>query len=184
MQAVDLRSGTAILFNGQIHIVEEYQHVTPGNWRAMIQTTLRNIKTGKAIKNRFRPQDQVEQVILDSRECQYLYHDQEHYHFMDLEDYHNHLVSGEIVADRAHYLRENMEVKLLVHDGKPIDVELPTSVNLKVVETEPGSRGDTVTNVLKDAKVETGYQVKVPVFINAGETIKVDTRTGEYLGRA
>lgn len=184
MQAGDLRPGKSILFNGQIHIVTEFQHVTPGNWRAMIQTTLKNLKTGKSINNRFRPQDNVDEVFLDPRECQFLYHDQAGYHFMDLEDYHNYDVSDEILGDRGHFLPENLEIKLLMCEGNIVDVELPASVILKVVETEPGSRGDTVTNVLKLAKVETGYEVRVPIFIKEGETIKVDTRTGEYLGRS
>jgi elongation factor P len=184
MQAGDLRPGKAIIFNGQIHIVTEYQHVTPGNWRAMIQTTLKNLKTGKSVNNRFRPQDQVEEVFLESKPCQYLYHDQEQYFFLDLEDYHNYAVSSEIVGDRWHFLSENLEVKLLINEVIPVDLELPTSVNLKVIETEPGSRGDTVTNVMKLAKVETGYEVQVPIFIKEGEMIKVDTRTGEYLGRS
>lgn len=184
MQAVDLRPGMAVLFNGQIHKVEEYQHVTPGNWRAMIQTTLRSLKTGKAIKNRFRPQDSIEQVILEPKECQYLYHDPEQYYFLDLEDYHNHTVSKEIVGEKARYLAENLEVKILVHGGTVIDLELPTSVMLKIIETEPGNKGDTVTNVLKRAKVETGFDIQVPLFIKEGETVKVDTRTGNYLGRS
>lgn len=184
MQAVSLRRGTAIMFNSQIHIVEEFQHVTPGNWRAMIQTSLRNLKTGKSVNNRFRPQDQVEEVMLESKECQYLYHDQGQFYFLDLEDYHNHSLSEEIVGERARYLSENLEVKLQIHEGNPIDLELPASVNLKIIETEPGSRGDTVTNVQKLAKVETGYEIRVPIFIKEGEIVKVDTRTGEYLGRS
>lgn len=184
MQAGDLRPGMAIMFNGQIHRVEEFQHVTPGNWRAMIQTTLRSLSTGKAIKNRFRPQDNVEQVFLEPKACQFLYHDPEKYHFLDLEDYHNHEVSKDIIGDRWHFLSENLEVKLLVTSGRVIDLELPTSVDLVVTETEPGSRGDTVTNVMKQAKLETGFELGVPIFIKAGEKIKVDTRTGQYLGRS
>jgi len=184
MQAGELRPGTAILFSGQIHVVTEYQHVTPGNWRAMIQTTLKNLKTGKSIKNRFRPQESVEQVILDSRPCQYLYHDQTSFYFLDLEDYHNHAVSSEMMGEKGHFLPENFEVKLRMHESQVVDVELPASVNLKVVKTEPGSRGDTVTNVTKAAVLETGFEVHVPIFIKEGERIKVDTRTGEYLGRS
>ncbi|MBI1869855.1 MAG: elongation factor P [Chlamydiae bacterium] len=184
MQAGDLRPGMAIMFNGQIHKVEEFQHVTPGNWRAMIQTTLRSLKTGKAVKNRFRPQDNVEEVFLEPKPCQYLYHDQGLYYFLDLEDYQNHSVSSEIIGERSHYLAENLEVKLLIHDGVVIDAELPTSVILKITQTEPGSRGDTVTNVMKMATVETGYQIQVPIFIKEGEAVKVDTRTGQYLGRS
>lgn len=184
MQAVDLRPGMAVIFNGQLHLVTEFQHVTPGNWRAMIQTTMRNLKTGKSIKNRFRPQDAVEQVLLESKPCQYLYHDQGLYYFLDLEDYHNHGISSENVGDKSHFLAENLEVKLLIHDGKVVDLELPASVFLKIIETQPGNRGDTVTNVSKLAKVETGYDIQVPIFIKQGEVIKVDTRTGNYLGRS
>jgi elongation factor P len=184
MQAGELRPGKAIIFNGQIHVVTEYAHVTPGNWRAMIQTTLKNLKTGKTVNNRFRPQDQVEEVFLESKPCQYLYHDQDQYFFLDLEDYHNHAVSNEIVGDKWHFLSENLEVKLRINEATVVDMELPASVILKVIETEPGSRGDTVTNVMKAAKVETGYEVPVPIFIKVGEMIKVDTRTGEYLGRS
>lgn len=184
MQAGNLRPGMAIMFNGQIHRVEEFQHVTPGNWRAMIQTTLRSLATGKAIKNRFRPQDNVEQVFLEPKACQFLYRDPEKFYFLDLEDYHNHEVSKDIVGDRWHFLSENLEVKLLITSGKVIDIELPTSVDLLITETEPGSRGDTVTNVTKLAKVETGFELGVPIFIKAGEKIKVDTRTGQYLGRS
>jgi elongation factor P len=184
MQAVDLRPGMAIIFNGQIHMVEEFQHVTPGNWRAMIQASLRNLKTGKSVKNRFRPQDNIEQVVIEPIECQYLYHDEHSYYFLDLASYHNHAVSTEIVGERYHYLAENLEVKLMMHDERVLDIELPTSVNLKVVEAERGTRGDTVTNVQKKAKVETGYELGVPIFIDVGEVIKVDTRTGAYLGRS
>ena len=184
MQAGELRPGMAINFNGQIHVVTEYQHVTPGNWRAMVQTTLKNLKTGKTVKNRFRPQDSVEAVMLESKDCQYLYHNDGQYYFLDLEDYHNHAVSAEIVGERSHFLAENLEVKLSINEGVVVDLEMPASVLLKVLETEPGSRGDTVTNVMKFATVETGYSIQVPIFIKQGEVIKVDTRTGQYLSRS
>lgn len=183
MNAVDLRKGTAIMYGGAIHVITEYQHVTPGNWRAYVQVTMRNIRTGNSVQARFRSTEEVEPVTLDSRKMQYLYRDASGFQFMNLEDFSQVPLGGEIVGDARRYLKEGDEVEVLFHEETPIELSMPTSVVLKVVSTVPGFKGDSVTNLQKPATLETGYELSVPLFIKEGDLVKVDTRTGEYLGR-
>ncbi|MBI1977276.1 MAG: elongation factor P [Candidatus Omnitrophica bacterium] len=183
MQANDLRPGAAVLLNGQIYVVLEFRHHTPGNKRAFIQASLREMKSGKIIQQKFSSTESVEEAHLDSKKVQYLYHDQEGYHFMDLEDYHSFALSEELIGDKKYYLKENDETAIDFHDGAPIMVEVPNHVFLKVVESPPWVKGDSVSNNMKPAVTETGLKVQVPIFLKEGEIIKVDTRTGEYLGR-
>jgi len=181
--AVDLRRGMAIMYQGAINVITEYQHVTPGNWRAYVQVTMRNIRTGNSAQVRFRSTEGVEMVTLESKPLQYLYRDAHGFNFMITEDFSNMTLSLAVVGDAARYLKEGDEITGLFHGNDPIELELPTSVALKVVSTIPGFKGDSVTNLQKPAKLENGYELDVPLFVKEGDIIKVDTRTGKYLGR-
>jgi elongation factor P len=181
--AVDLRRGMAILYQGAAHIITEYQHVTPGNWRAYVQVTMRNVKTGNSVQNRFRSTEQVAIVDLESRKLQYLYRDSQGYNFMNAEDFGAIILPHATVGDASRYLKEGDEVEVLFHKDEAIELELPTSVVLKVVNTIPGFKGDSVTNLQKPATLETGYELNVPLFIKEGDLLRIDTRTGEYTGR-
>lgn len=181
--AVDLRKGMAILHQGAPHVITEYQHVTPGNWRAYVQVTMRNVKTGNSTQARFRTSETVQVVDLESRKLQYQYRDGDGFTFMDLEDFSTFVLAPAIVGDATHYLREGDEIGGLFHGNEPIELELPTSVTLTVATTPPGFKGDSVNNLQKPATLETGYELSVPLFIKEGDRVKVDTRTGEYLGR-
>jgi len=181
--AVELRKGTAILYQGTVHIVTEYQHVTPGNWRAYVQVTMRNVKTGNSVQTRFRSTEQVEIADLESKKLQYLYKDAHGYNFMNVEDFNNVILSPETMGDATRYIKEGDEIEVLFYKHDAIELKLPTSVVLKVVTTIPGFKGDSVTNLQKPATLETGYEVNVPLFIKEGEMLRIDTRTGEYTGR-
>ncbi|MDP3981452.1 MAG: elongation factor P [Chlamydiota bacterium] len=183
MKAIELRPGKAIMWNGALHMVVEYQHHKPGKGSAMVQTILRNLSTGNSVKNRFRPDESVEEAFVESKACQFLYKDQQGFHFMDLSDYENYTLTLEKVGTLARYLKENLELKMRFYNHQVIDIDLPSSVLLRVMRTEPGVKGDTVTNVTKPAFLETGYEIGVPLFVNEGDNIKIDTRSGEYLGR-
>jgi elongation factor P len=183
IQATQLRRGNTILHNGELFQVVDYQHITPGNWRGMVQTKLRNMRTGSIIDHRFRSEDRVEKAILDEREMEYLYNDGSDYHFMDTENYEQVHFSGETLGDSVKYLVANSKIKVEYYEGKPLGVELPSTVDLKVVSTEPGMPSATVSNVLKPATMETGLIVPVPHFIQEGETIRVDTTEGKYVER-
>jgi elongation factor P len=181
--AVDLRKGVAILYQGVVHVITEYQHVTPGNWRAYVQVTMRNVKTGNSVQTRFRSTEHVDIVELESKKLQYLYRDADGYHFMNTEDFSTIILSQAIVGDANRYIKEGEEIEVLFHKDEAIELELPTSVVLKVVKTIPGFKGDSVTNLQKPATLETGYELNVPLFIKEGDLLRIDTRTGEYTGR-
>ena len=183
MQAHDLRPGAAILFNGQIYLVTDFQHHTPGNKRAFIQATLQALKTGKMIQQRFSSTEPVEEAHLEAKQAQYLYHDHEGYHLMDLQDYHTFTLGDEWMGEKKYYLRETDEVRVDFHEGNPVLVMLPNHVFLKVTESPPWVKGDSVSNNMKPAVLETGLKIQVPIFIQEGTVVKVDTRTGAYLGR-
>jgi elongation factor P len=182
--ANDLRKGMAIKYNNDVCVVLDMQHRTPGNLRAFVQATLRSIRSGKSSNVRFASTESIEVVPLTSQRLEFSYKDQTGYHFMNPDTYETITLSEEFVGDASKYLTENLALTLLEVDGKAAELELPPSVDLKVVEAPPGVRGDTATNVTKPAKVETGLEVAVPLFINEGDTIRVDSRTGKYLGRA
>lgn len=180
----DLRKGTTFIDDdGNLYRVLEYQHVKLGRGNAVIKTKLRNLKTGATIERTFQSGGRVQDVRLDHHQVQYLYNDGENYHFMDLETYEQPVISKEMLGEAAKYLKENVTVDLLTYDGKPIEVELPTTVDLKVVETAPGFKGDTATGGGKPATLETGVVVTVPFFVNVGDTVRVDTRDGSYVTR-
>ena len=183
VSATELKRGMVIKMDGELYTVVDYQHVTPGNWRGMVQAKLKSQKQGSIVQKRFRSTDKVEDIFLEHRSMEYLYRDGDNYCFMDTENYEQLLLPEEAVKDAILYMTLNSQAKIAFYEGKALSIELPTSVTLKIVETDPGMKGDTVVNVYKPAKLETGLIVKVPLFVNNGETIKVDTRTGEFLGR-
>ncbi|MGQ3683791.1 MAG: elongation factor P [Candidatus Loosdrechtia sp.] len=183
VSATEIKKGLMIKLDGELYLVVDYQHVTPGNWRGMVQAKLRNLKQGNIVQKRFRSTDKIEDVFLEHRVMEYLYKDGSNYCFMDTENYEQVLLPEEVVGDAILYMTLNSQAKIAFYEDKAISIELPPSVALKIVETDPGMKGDTVVNVYKPAKLETGLIVKVPLFINNGEVIKVDTRTGEFISR-
>jgi elongation factor P len=182
--ATQMRPGMIIKHNGELHSVFKVEHRTPGNLRAFIQAKLRNLRTGAMFEHRFRSPDPIEKVNVDEINMEYLYHDGDNYHFMNMEDYEQIALSKETLGDAVDYLTANMQIKIEFFDGKAVGVELPQTVDLKVIETEPGIKSATASSVTKPAKMETGLVVQVPPFINEGETIRVDTAEGAYLSRA
>lgn len=184
MQANDLRPGMVIKHNGELYSLHKTEHRTPGNLRAFVQARMRNLRSGALIDHRFRSTDDVERVVLDEIEMQYLYADGDSYCFMNTENYEQLHLHKDAIGDRAKYLIPDVMVKVEYYDGRPIDIALPPTVDLKVVETGPGIRGASATNVTKPAKLETGLVVQVPPFISQGEKIRIDTTEGTYLERA
>lgn len=170
--------------DGQLYYVIDRDLNTPGNWRAILQLKLKNLKTGSITMNRVRPQDKVEQAYLDKREMQYIYQDGDGYVFMDSESYDQLTLSKEWVGDQMLYMKENTKAAVVFYEGKPLSLELPATVELKVIDTEPSVKGATAAAQYKPATLETGLKISVPPFLNIGEVIAVDTRTGEYLSRA
>ena len=182
--ANDLRKGMAIKYNGNAAIVLEVHHRTPGNLRAFVQAIIRYINTGKSADVRFGSTDKVEFVDIERKELDFSYKDNNGYHFMDPVTFETITYQEDFVGDAKFYLVENLSVQVLYAEGKAVEIELPPSVNLKVVESAEGVRGDTASNVTKPAVLESGKTVYVPLFIKEGELIKIDTRTGDYMGRS
>jgi elongation factor P len=184
MNANDLRPGMVIKHNGELFSIHKAEHRTPGNLRAFVQARMRNLRTGALIDHRFRSEDTVEKAILDEVEMQYLYSDGDSYYFMNTRNYEQIGLHKSVIEDRASYLVPDVVIKVQLFEGRPVDIELPATVDLRVVETEPGIKGASATNVTKAAKLETGLTVQVPPFIGEGEVIRVDTSEGKYLERA
>jgi elongation factor P len=184
MQANDLRPGMVIKHNNELFSIYRAEHRTPGNLRAFVQARIRNLRTGAISDHRFRSTDDVERAIIDETEMQYLYSDGDSYCFMNTQTFDQVHLHKDVIADRAQFLVPDVMLKVEYYDGHPIDIQLPPTVDLKVVETEPGIKGGSATNVGKPAKLETGLVVQVPPFIGEGETIRVDTIDGKYLERA
>ena len=182
--ASDFRKGITFEINGEPHVVLDFQHVKPGKGAAFVRTKYRNILNGATREEAFNPDDKFPKAHIETKVMQYLYNDGELYYFMDQESYDQVPLMYEQVEDAMKYLRENDEATIKFYKGSAFIVEAPNFVNLKVVETEPGVKGDTATNVTKAATVETGAIIQVPIFIEEGEVIQIDTRTGDYLGRA
>ncbi len=182
--ANDLRKGMAIKYNGDVNVVLDMQHRTPGNLRAFVQATIRSLKTGKSSVVRFSSTEPIEVVSMTTRRVNYSYKDQTGFHFMDPETYEDVVLHEDFLGENARYLTENLSCVLMEVEGKAAELEMPSVVELKVLEAPPGIRGDTATNVTKPAKVEGGFEVGVPIFINPGDVIRVDTRTGKYMSRA
>ena len=184
MNANDLRPGMIIRHNNELFTIHKAEHRTPGNLRAFVQARMRNLRTGALIDHRFRSEDTVERAAIDEVEMQYLYSDGDSYYFMNTANYEQIHLAKESVGDRAAYMMPDVLLKVAFFEGRPVDVELPATVDLKVVQTEPGIKGGSATNVTKAATLETGVVVQVPPFITEGETIRVDTAEGKYLERA
>jgi len=184
IQATQMRRGNIIRMGDELFRVVDFHHLTPGNWRAMVQSKLKNLRTGSIIEHRFRSDDLVEKVALDKREMEYLYSDGDAHHFMDTETYDQIHFSSEVLGDSMQYLVPNSRISVEFYEERPVGIELPATVDLTVVETGPGMPSATATNVLKPAKTETGLVVGVPHFIAEGEKIRVDTSEGKYVARA
>ena len=179
----DLRKGVTFEYDGALFRVLDYSHNKSGRGNASIRIKACNIRTGSNIEKTFQSGDRVQDVRLDFHNVQYLYNDGEFYYLMDLETFDQPAIPASIMSEAALYLKENMEIKLTFYQGEPLDVELPINVDLKVVEAEMAVRGDTASSLTKKVKTETGLEVQVPAFVNTGDTIRVDTRTGSYVTR-
>jgi elongation factor P len=185
IEYIDVRKGMVIVGeNGELYQCMDRDLNTPGNWRAILQLKLKNLKTGSIAINRVRPQDKVETAYLDKRDMQYLYAEGEDFVFMDSETFDQFPLPKELLVDVMKYIKENDIVKVVMYEDKALDLELPATVELKVIETEPALKGATAAAQYKPATMETGLKINVPPFIAAGEMLAIDTRTGEYLSRA
>jgi len=181
--AGEFRNGATFELDGQIYQVIEFQHVKPGKGAAFVRTKLKNIVTGATVERTFNPTDKMPKAHIERKDMQYLYNDGDLYYFMDTETFEQIPLSKETVSDSLKFVKENMVCKILSHKGNVFGIEPPTFVELLVTATEPGVRGDTATNVTKPATVETGAVIRVPLFVNQGDVIRIDTRTGEYMER-
>ena len=182
--ATQMRPGMIIKFKDDLHLVFSVEHRTPGNLRAFIQAKLRNLRTGAMFEHRFRSPDPIEKIVVDEVNMEYLYNDGDDYYFMNMENYEQTHLTRDTLGDSVEYLTANLQIKVEFYDGKPVGIELPQTVELTVIETEPGLKSATASSVTKPAKCETGLVVQVPPFINEGEKIRVDTAEGAYLSRA
>ncbi|MGF2948025.1 elongation factor P [Microbacterium alcoholitolerans] len=179
----DIKNGVVIKIDGQLWSVVEFQHVKPGKGGAFVRTKLKNVVTGKSVDKTYNAGTKIDIENVDRRDFTYLYTDGDSFVFMDVEDYDQLSVSEAIVGDAKNYMLENQRVQIALHDGNPLYIELPASVVLEVTYTEPGLQGDRSSAGTKPATVETGYEIQVPLFLEQGTKVKVDTRTGDYLGR-
>ena len=184
VSAGDFRNGLTIEIDGTVYQVIEFQHVKPGKGAAFVRTKLKNVVDGGVVEKTFRPTEKYPQAHIDKKEMQYLYNDGEMYNFMDNETYEQIALTEEAVGDSMKFVKENEEVTISFYQGNAFAIDPPLSVELVVTETEPGVKGNTATGATKPAIVETGAKVNVPLFVDQGETIKIDTRTGAYLSRA
>jgi elongation factor P len=183
IQATQLKKGMCIKHDNDLYRIVSTQHITPGNWRGMVQTKIRSLKTGAISEHRFRSEDRVERAILDETEMEYLYRDGDTYHFMNDETFEQVGLSDEILGDAVPYLIPNIKLSIEFYESRPVGIELPLTVEMKVVQTEPAIKGASVSNVGKPATMETGLVVQVPPFINEGDVIRIDTATGSYIER-
>lgn len=184
VSAGDFRNGVTFEQEGQVLQIVEFQHVKPGKGSAFVRTKTRNVMTGAVIETTYNPSDKFPSAQIERREMQYLYEDGGLFYFMDVESYEQIPLNKSDLSDDFKFVKENEVVKVLSYKGIVFGVEVPNFVVLEIVETEPGMKGNTATNTLKPAKMETGAEVRVPLFINEGEKIRIDTRTGEYMERA
>lgn len=182
--AGDFRNGVTFEMDGQVMQVVEFQHVKPGKGAAFVRTKIRNVISGAVTEKTFNPNDKYPTAFIERKDMEYLYNDGDLYYFMDSETYEQLPISPNVLGDNFRFVKENMVCKVLSYKGNVFGIEPPNFVELQVTETEPGVKGDTATNVTKPATLETGAEIKVPIFINEGEMIRVDTRTGEYMERA
>ncbi len=182
--AGDFRNGVTFEMDGGVYSIIEFQHVKPGKGAAFVRTKLRNVITGSVTDKTFNPTDKFPQAFIERKDMEYLYNDGDLYYFMDTETYEQTPISPSVLSDNFKFVKENMTCKVLSYKGNVFGVEPPNFVELQITKTEPGVKGDTATNTLKPATVETGAEIRVPLFINEGEMIRIDTRTGEYMERA
>ena len=183
LSTTDFRRGLKIEMDGVPYEIVDFLHVKPGKGGAFIRTKLKNMINGRVVENTFRSGEKMIKPDLESKDMQYLYHDGEEFVFMDMESYEQLHVGNDHLGEKGGYLKDGMELKMLLYKGQPLDIDLPASVVLEITETEPGVKGDTVSGATKPAVLETGITVNVPLFVNIGDKIKVDTRTGTYIGR-
>ena len=183
ISAGDFRNGITIEYDNNVYQIIEFQHVKPGKGAAFVRTKLKNIKSSGVIEKSFRPTEKFPQARIDRKDLQYLYSDGDLYYFMDTESYEQIALNSDAVGDALKFVKENEMCKICSHNGSVYSVEPPLFVELEITDTEPGFNGDTATGASKPATVETGAQVFVPLFVNQGDKIKIDTRTGEYLSR-
>ncbi len=182
--AGDFRNGVTFEMDGQVVSIIEFQHVKPGKGAAFVRTKIRNVITGAVVEKTFNPNDKYPTAFIERKDMEYLYTDGDLYYFMDNETYEQLPINASVLGDNFKFVKENMVCKIMSYKGNVFGVEPPTFVELDVTKTEPGIKGDTATNVTKPAVLETGAEIKVPLFINEGDKIQIDTRTGEYMSRA
>lgn len=182
--AGDFRNGVTFEMDGQVVSIIEFQHVKPGKGAAFVRTKIRNVITGAVVEKTFNPTEKFPTAFIERKDMEYLYEDGDLYYFMDSETYEQLPINKSVLGDNFKFVKENMVCKILSYKGNVFGVEPPTFVVLQVTQTEPGVKGDTATNVTKPATLETGAEIKVPIFINEGDSIQIDTRTGEYMSRA
>ncbi|HPF53977.1 MAG TPA: elongation factor P [Eubacteriales bacterium] len=183
IMAGDFRKGVTVEIDGNVWTIVDFQHVKPGKGAAFVRTKLKNVMTGAVLERTFSPTDKYERAHIETKDMQYLYSDGDLYYFMDVESYEQIPLNHDQVEDSIAFIRENDNVKVRFYKGSPFSVEAPNFVELTVVETEPGFKGDTATGTTKPATLETGYKLGVPLFVNEGDKIRVDTRTGDYMER-
>ena len=184
VQPSNFKNGMCIKYNNKLCTIVEFQHVKPGKGAAFVRTKIRNVISGAVTEKTFNPNDKYPTAFIERKDMEYLYNDGDLYYFMDSETYEQLPISPNVLGDNFRFVKENMVCKVLSYKGNVFGIEPPNFVELQVTETEPGVKGDTATNVTKPATLETGAEIKVPIFINEGEMIRVDTRTGEYMERA
>ena len=182
--AGDFRNGVTFEMDGQVVSIIEFPHVKPGKGAAFVRTKIRNVITGAVVEKTFNPNDKYPTAFIERKDMEYLYNDGDLYYFMDNETYEQLPINAGVLGDNFKFVKENMVCKIMSYKGNVFGVEPPTFVELEVTQTEPGVKGDTATNVTKPATLETGAEIKVPIFINEGDKIQIDTRTGEYMSRA
>lgn len=180
----DFRTGVTVEIDNDVWQVVDFQHVKPGKGAAFVRAKMKNLRTGAVIERTFNAGEKLPKAHIDRRDMQYLYYNDDMYHFMDNETYEQQALSAEQLGDATNFLKENMNIAVMFFQNSIIGVDLPFSVELKVIETDPGIRGDTATGGSKQAKLETGFVVRVPLFIEEGEVLRIDTRTGDYIERA
>lgn len=184
ISAGDFRNGVTFEMDGNVVSIVEFQHVKPGKGAAFVRTKIKNVITGSVVEKTFSPTDKFPTAYIERKDMQYLYNDGDLYYFMDMETYEQLPIGKDVLSDNFKFVKENMECKVMSYKGKVFGVEPPFFVELQVTETDPGFKGDTATNATKPATLETGAEIRVPLFINQGEMIRIDTRTGEYMERA
>ena len=182
--ANDLRQGTTIELEGTLYVVEEFQHVKRGRGGAFVRTKLKNLRTLETIREVFQPGEKLKDAFINSRKAQYLYREGDNFQFMDLDNFEEKIIPQDFLGKKVNFLSHNLEVTLNLYEGRIVDLELPSSVELEVKKSSPGLKGDTVGSATKPVTLESGYTLRVPLFIKEGDLIRVDTRTGEYLGKS